>query len=130
MKYNTLKHLVECIILDDILASIPDEEIKAQAISEVANCFPAPGEVRKPVTPDGKPGGFWFWYDGAKMEEYFDKNGFIKTVHCGDSKIMCLDVPAFVNEWYRQLRYHPEDWMRDIYSSWVRKYDIYDKKGE
>ena len=75
-------------------------------------------------------GGFWFWYDGAKMEEYFDKNGFIKSVQCGDSKIMCLDVPAFANEWYRQLRYHPEDWMKDIYSSWVRKYDIYNKKGE
>ena len=129
MRFNTIKHLVECIVVDDILTSIPDEDIRAQAISEIANCFPGPDDIKRPVTPEGKPGGFWFWYDGVKMEEYFDKKGLIKTVHCGDSKIMCVDVPTFVEEWYKQLRYHPEDWIKETYCSWIRKYDIH-YKGE
>ena len=130
MRFNTIKHLVECIIVDDILSSIPDGEIKKQAISEVANCFPGPDDIKRPVDENGKPGGFWFWYDGVKMEEMFDSMGLIKSVRCGDSKIMCVDIPTFVKEWYHQLRYNYEAWMKDRYCAWLRKYDIYDKKGE
>jgi transcriptional regulator with XRE-family HTH domain len=65
-----------------------------------------------------------------KMEELFDSMGLIKTVRCGDSKIMCVDIPTFVKEWYRQLRYNYDAWMKERYCAWLRKYDIYDTKGE
>ena len=130
MRFNTIKHLVECIIVDDILSSIPDEDIKKEASSEVANCFPGPNDIKRPIDENGKPGGFWFWYDGVKMEELFDEMGLIKTVRCGDSKIMCVDIPTFVKEWYHQLRYNYDGWMKERYCAWLRKYDIYDTKGE
>ena len=123
LKVNTMKHLVESTVVTDILDSITDEAERAEAYAEVSNCF-APPELRKPTNPDGTPGGFWLWYDGEKMQEFFEEKGLIKSVYCGDSKIMCIEAEVFRKEWYNQLRYYPEKWLRgEDRVAFMKKYD-------
>ena len=123
MRVNTIKHLVESTVVTDIIDSIKDEAERAEALKEVANCFQIPS---KGSDERGFPIGFWFWYNGEKMEELFHEKGLVKSVYCGDSKIMCIDARAFAKEWYKQLRYNHEKWIEEKYSAWIKKYD----KGE
>ena len=121
MKVNTMKHLVESCVVTDILDSIEDEAVRAEAYSEVANCFAVPS---RGADKYGRPSGFWFWYDGVKMQEFFENKGLIKSAYCGDAKIMCIDAKKFADEWYNQLRYHYEDWIfEESYLSWLNKYN-------
>lgn len=121
LKYNTMKHLVESTVVTDILDSIEDEGKRAEAYSEVANCFATPP---RGADSKGRPAGFWFWYSGEKMQKHFENMGLIKTAYCGDSKIMCIEAKAFRDEWYNQLRYHYEDWMPDeeYFLSWLNRF--------
>ena len=121
LKYNTMKHLVESTVVTDILDSIEDEKVRAEAYGEVANCFAVP---RRGADAKGRPAGFWFWYSGEKMQEFFEKKGLIKTAYCGDSKIMCIDAKAFRDEWYNQLRYNYEEWMptEEYFLSWLKRF--------
>ena len=115
-----MKHLVESTVVTDVLDSIKDEGERAEAYSEVSNCFAVPARA---ANPDGTPGGFWLWYDGVKMQEFFESKGLIKSVMCGDSKIMCIDAELFRKEWYNQLRYNYEAWLREDRAAWLKKYD-------
>ena len=121
MKYNTMKHLVESTVVTDIIDSIKDEALRSEAYEEVANCFAIPP---RGATPSGRPRGFWFWYDGEKMQAHFEALGLITKAKCGDSTIMAVNAKEFVNEWYGQLRYHYEDWVKDEdLLLWLRKYN-------
>ena len=120
LKVNTMKHLVESTVVTDVLYSITDEAERAEAYDQVSNCF---SEKRRPANEDGTPGGFWPWYDGTKMQEFFEEKGLIKSVYCGDSKIMCIEAETFRKEWYNQLRYNPEKWMKEERVAWLKKYD-------
>ena len=125
LKVNTMKHLVESMVVTDVLDSIEDENERNAAYDEVSNCFAIPP---KTPHPNGVPGGFWLWYDGTKMQEHFENLGLIKSVYCGDSKIMCIDAQAFVTEWYKQLRYNHEQWISEDRSAWMREHDKAAKK--
>ena len=120
MKVNTMKHLVESTVITDVIDSIKDEAERAEALAEVSDCFAVPS---KGASPTGRPNGFWFWYDGLKMQQFFESKGLVKSVYCGDSKIMCIDAEAFVSEWYKQLRYNYENWIDENSAAWLRKYD-------
>ena len=121
MKVNTMKHLVESTVVTDILDSITDEAVREEAYAIVSNCFAVPS---RGAAPSGRPAGFWYWYDGARMQEFFEKMGALKVTYCGDSKIMCIDAELFRSEWYNQLRYHYEDWVKeDDLLDWLRKYN-------
>ena len=120
MKYNTMKHLVESTVITDVIDSIKDEEKKAKALDEVANCFAVP---RRGADKYGRPAGMWLWYDGAKMQEFFEEKGLVKSVYCGDSKILSVDAEVFRKEWYNQLRYNHENWIQPEFSAWLKEYD-------
>jgi len=121
MKVNTMKHLVESTVVTDILDSIKDEAVRNAAYNEVSNCFAVPP---RGATPSGRPCGFWFWYDGCKMQEHFEKMGLLTSAKCGDATITSIEAKAFVDEWYKQLRYHYEDWVMDEdLLEWLRKYN-------
>ena len=125
MKVNTMKHFVESSVVTDILDSIDDEVIRAEAYAEVSNCFAVPP---RGSTPSGRPAGFWFWYDGYKMQEHFEALGLLTEAKCGDATITVIDAKAFVEEWYCQLRYHYEDWVMDEeLLAWLRKYNPINK---
>lgn len=121
MKVNTMKHLVESTVVTDIIDSIEDEVVRREALSEVSNCFEIPN---KGVAQNGRPAGFWFWYDGYKMQEHFEALGLLTGARCGDATITVIEAKAFVDEWYKQLRYHYENWVKDEeLLSWLRKYN-------
>lgn len=121
MKVNTMKHLVESTVVTDILDSIEDKATREEAYAQVSNCFAVPP---RGATPSGRPAGFWYWYDGCKMQEHFENLGLITTAYCGDSKIMCIDADKFRDEWYKQLRYNYKNWVTDEdLLEWLEKYN-------
>ena len=97
MKYNTLKHLVEGML------------------------------VQKLGTPDGvqsfenRWSGVWPAYKGEKMQEYLDSLGLVRKTTCGPARILCVDAKTTCDASLKAIYERPEDWYSGETLEWIRR---------
>ena len=110
--YNTMKHLVEYIFVDEFLHTISDAEKRCRAMREIAT-FRAEGEW---------PQGIWPFHDGRKTQELMEKTGKIRHAVCGESLFTIIRARDYVDTMLNLFRSRKEDWFSEEVCDFIERY--------
>ena len=87
LKYSTMKHLAESILMNDILDGLSGEELK-EAVDSLATY----DDHVSAIEGTGWRGKAWPWYDGDKLQAFLDEKGLISHAKCGECNIISIDA--------------------------------------
>lgn len=98
MRSNTLKHVVESMVMEKLLGDVADEKTRF--------------ELKKRVTKfgDASPEGVWLFYNGDKMHEALEAKELVKKVRCGDAVLYATNAKDCCDAAYEMLMANPEEW--------------------
>ena len=121
MSSNTFMHFVEYKLVNDIIDSIKDEEIKQEAISKITRFKDiAKFYLDGAVAPC--PAGVWPWHDDEEAQKRLEKMGKLKQTTCGDSTLISFRVKEYVDYLYNSLLNHPKVWLSENAINWINTY--------
>ena len=127
MMYNTFKHFVETLVVNDVMLSLSKQDY-ISAEKEMTHLTWLPPHLRKKpteYTKSGKPLGVWLWLDGEQTQLEMQKLNKLKFGKCGMADLICFNVKEFVDLMYNELRYNPRKWLEEPYYKWLEKYDTH-----
>ncbi len=107
---NTIKHMVEYYLVNDVLDNVDKElydECKAQ--------------IRYSLLPEAHD-GIWPYTDMLEMESVFDEYGIIKRTNCGDALLLCVPAYEICNIIEATVRADIDKWMTEQTVAWFKKY--------
>ena len=116
--YNTMKHLAEYMLLNDVVDAISDETVKAQAIGKIARFSDQPYYAEHGDWGEK----MWPFHDGLKAQTILTEKGLCRSATCGESVFVTVNAREFVRFMYDELLYRPEEWVSDACVSWIRTY--------
>ena len=108
MRYHTMKHLLEGIFVQRLLA-LADDPDKAGRLKERLLTFDKLWD-----------GGIWPYYDGDKMQEELEKEGLVRSAMCGSAKFLCVEAGASGDAILRRLWDEPEKWYSGKVLEWIK----------
>ncbi len=110
MKYHTYKHFCEYRLVEDALASIPNETRRNELKLELAH-YPYEGGANL----------VWPFYDSNRFCVELEKMKIAKRSTLGSGDIICCDIFDCVNATDKAIRSDPESWMLPPGLKWYKK---------
>ena len=107
LEKNTLKHLLEYMLVEEMLNAFPAgirEAKKAQL-----------GTVR---TYDD-PNVVWPYLDHVKMQQTLDANGLLAHARCGDAEYLSFRARPAHDCIYAAVKARPEEWYNERVLRWA-----------
>lgn len=118
MMYNTFKHFVEYILVDEILQSL-DEDTQKEATSLLQTFDYNP---TCPESSYNNPDGVWFFHDGLLTQNEMQRLGLLNIGKCGDATLVGFRVKEFFAYMYNQFKTNPEKWFENNTIEWLNRY--------
>lgn len=113
LTYNTLKHLIEYILVDERLKSITDPKKREEEKSKLRH-------HSKPY----EEGQIWPSFNGPQHQEAIDKAGLLKSTSCGNATFYTYRAGDTGNLIYSLAKENPEEWFSLEATRWLTGDDI------
>ena len=107
MNSNTMKHLIEYVMVNDLLDKIDDDEKRAELASRLR------------THKNHADNNFvWPYSSGLKSQESIEAAGLIRHATCGSAVFSCYRAKD-TNDYAQKLyETHPEDWYAENVIRW------------
>ena len=107
MRYNTMKHLIESKMIEQLLLGVKDVNLREEL----------KGELKK----FGVDGGIWPFYNGEGMQARIDEMGLLSRVKCGDAELLMYEAKKTNEETLKILLNEYKDWCSEACIEWIEK---------
>lgn len=107
LEKNTIKHLLEYILINEGLDAVTDP---ARLESQKAR-------LRKVETYDCDD-YLWPWLDSAKMQSALEEAGLLAHARCGNAEYLAFPARDAVDLWYAQVKADPAGWYSPAMLDW------------
>lgn len=109
LTYNTLKHLMEYILVGERLNSITDPDKFKEEKAKVwhHSNYNAEGQI-------------WPFFDGPKHQEAIDKAGLLKRTTCGNATFYTYRAGDTGKLLYKLGKENPEEWFSPEAAKWLK----------
>ena len=116
MRYNTYKHLIEYIYVEEMMSRVKDEKLKRELFDAIAH-YPVPAGTLN-VTK------FWPFYNSHEFQNVLLKEGIAKKVKLGNSDLLITDIYDMVNRTLQAMYDDAPNMLADDHQparAWVEK---------
>ena len=106
MRKNTLKHLIESMLVEYLLNGITDENRR----QEMMKCLKGFGKA-----------GVWPYFDNERMQAELETAGFIRESVCGNAVFRCTEIAPMVDYSLEKLKAEPSEWYSGDALAWIEE---------
>ena len=96
--YCTMKHAIECLYAEDLLARIKDDAKREELYQRLR---------RHPEQADG----VWFYFHNDEMIPCYEEKGYVTRSTCGDAALICMQSKPCMDMAYELLDADPARWL-------------------
>jgi len=108
-RYNTMKHLVEYRIYNDMLAQLSESDAS---------------EMEKKLQHYGQPPHdqwVWTYLDAMALQKEYEAHGLIAHAFCGDAELLCIRAGSCVDFTLRLIENEPAKWLEPSSFAWFQE---------
>jgi len=104
-KFNTMKHMIEGIFVEQNLADVKDPAAR--------------DDLERQLRHLGIDSGIYMFYNGADMCNALEQQGLVTRTVCGNAELICMPAKAAADASLVQLHNYPERWLNEERLQWV-----------
>lgn len=104
---NTMKHMVECWFVEELLNGVKDTT-RRQMLKDQLWVFNEKNDYI-----------LWPMINYLNMESLFDDRNLVTTSQCGEATMLCIPAKESCDAMLEEMRRAPEDWFSDFVCDWI-----------
>ena len=101
-----MKHMIEAQFVEELLSAIGDRPARERQQAQLMRF-------------DRGFTGLWPFYSCVKMQPALEKAGLIRSVRCGDARLMLIEARPSYDAMLNLLRFSPEKWLDGEILQWI-----------
>jgi aminoglycoside N3'-acetyltransferase len=101
----TMRHFVECLLVEDLLNQVPPERRDALR-AQLASWYTE---------------GVWPHHNSQKLSEHLTERGHVRLGKIGSATLRCVRAQDWVNQSLRILRAEPGEWFPEEFMAWMEE---------
>ncbi|MCL2517896.1 MAG: AAC(3) family N-acetyltransferase [Oscillospiraceae bacterium] len=109
MMYNTLKHLIEYKMVEEVLNGVQDANYRDSKRAQLRHYARF------------EEGGLWPFYSSEQMQYVLEEAGLVRKAQCGNATYVCSDVKPMCDFTEHKLKTEPEKWMGSEMAQWFNE---------
>lgn len=105
--YNTMKHMVECWFVEELLNGVKDPA-RRQMLKDQLWVFNEKNDYM-----------LWPTINYWNMEPLFEERNLVTTSQCGGATLLCIPAKESCDAMLEEMRRVPEEWCKDFVCDWI-----------
>jgi len=101
MMYNTLKHLIEYKLIEEVLNRNDSKRAELRHYARF------------------QEGGLWPFYSSEQMQYVMEEHNLVRKATCGNATFVCADIKPMCDFTEHQLKSEPEKWLTPEMIEWL-----------